>query len=125
MARWYARRRGIAGWFGIVLFAWLCCMHAAGAAEVPVRLAWQPVGEASSLPDEGAWRPMAAGDVTAIARGDRGAWLRLAPATARWPAEALAVELQLRALGDVSLVDPAGRAVVTASLDAPRPGIAH
>jgi len=125
MARWYARRRGIAGWPGIVLVAWLCCLHAAGAAEVPVQPAWQPVGDASSLPDEGAWRPMVVDEVTAIARGERGAWLRLAPAAGPWPAEPLAVELRLRALGDVSLVDAAGRTLVTASLDAPRPGIAH
>ncbi len=125
MARWYARTRRVARACGIVMLAWLCCLGAAFAADVPVRLAWQPVAPASVLPDGQDWRPMAAGEVTLVARGKLGAWLRVEPVARAWPEDALAIELRLRALGDVTLVDAAGHPRLTASLDRPRPDMEH
>ena len=125
MVRWYARMRRVARAFGIVVLAWLCCLGAAAAADVPLRLAWQPVAPSSPLPDGKGWRPMVAGEVTSVERGELGAWLRLEPLAGAWPDGALSAELRLRALGDVTLVDAEGRAGASSSLDRPRPGMAR
>jgi diguanylate cyclase (GGDEF)-like protein len=57
--------------------------------------------------------------VTGIDRGPRGAWLRVTPPPGqRWPAGGLSLELRLRALGEVTLVDARGGAdVATWSID--------
>jgi diguanylate cyclase (GGDEF)-like protein len=98
----------------------VCVAHAAGLpAPLHVDLAWQPVPAAGArLPLQGAWRAMDASRVTGIDRGPRGAWLRVAPAPGlRWPAGGLSLELRLRALGDVTLVDARGADATTVSLD--------
>ena len=121
MDRWIALSRRIAGWWRIAFVAWLCSFGTAGAAEIALRLAWQPVAAAS--PADGAWRALPGGEIALVERGPRGAWLRLEPADGPWPAGPLVAELRLRALGEVSLVDAAGRTVLTSSLDQPRPGM--
>ena len=115
----------MAGWCGVMLFAWACSSGTAAAQQVPARLAWQEAVAGSALPAAPAWTSIDGDRVTTIVPSAAGAWLRLTPASGRWPDDELAVELRLRAAGTVTLVDAQGREGLTVSTDTPSPLVAR
>ncbi len=120
----FTQARRLAGWCAALLFLWLCGAGVAAAQDVPTRLAWQPAVAGAALPTADGWTPMDGGRVTLLAPSDAGAWLKLEPAGGAWPEGALAVELRLRANGEVTLVREGGERLAV-STDTPTPMIAR